>query len=183
MKGLIRNHLGKNQDFVWIKSIFGHLTRLSFAGARLLCREAMEQQSISISKAGIVASLQARCAVIAAANPVKGRYNAAVTFQENVDLTEPILSRFDVIDTITDEQLATFVVKSHRKSHPNAAPKNNHHSNNTNRDSNSNNTNRDSSNRGNDLDEIAIVDEDVNILYAQTEQQGKRERTEGERKK
>lgn len=44
----------------------------------------MEQQSISISKAGIVTSLQARCAVIAAANPIGGRYDAAMTFAENV---------------------------------------------------------------------------------------------------
>jgi len=54
----------------------------------------MEQQSISISKAGIVTSLQARCAIIAAANPIKGRYDATQPFSQNVDLTEPILSRF-----------------------------------------------------------------------------------------
>jgi len=56
--------------------------------------EAMEQQSISISKAGIVTSLQARCAIIAAANPIKGRYDATQPFSQNVGLTEPILSRF-----------------------------------------------------------------------------------------
>lgn len=54
----------------------------------------MEQQSISISKAGIVTSLQARCAVMAAANPLRGRYDSSVSFAKNVDLTEPILSRF-----------------------------------------------------------------------------------------
>jgi DNA replication licensing factor MCM2 len=85
----------------------------------------MEQQSISISKAGIVTSLQARCAVIAAANPVRGRYNTSIPFSQNVDLTEPILSRFDimcvvkdVIDPTTDETLAKFVVNSHMRSHP-----------------------------------------------------------------
>jgi DNA replicative helicase MCM subunit Mcm2 (Cdc46/Mcm family) len=85
----------------------------------------MEQQSISISKAGIVTSLQARCSVIAAANPVKGTYDTALNFNDNVDLTEPILSRFDVLTVIKDEvnedvddALATFVINSHIKSHP-----------------------------------------------------------------
>lgn len=55
--------------------------------------EAMEQQSISISKAGIVAQLQARCAVLAAANPLGGRYDPSRTFAENVELSDPILSR------------------------------------------------------------------------------------------
>jgi DNA replication licensing factor MCM2 len=54
----------------------------------------MEQQSISISKAGIVTSLQARCSVIAAANPDAGRYDPSRTFAENVrTLTDPIVSR------------------------------------------------------------------------------------------
>lgn len=92
---------------------------------RTSIHEAMEQQSISISKAGIVTSLQARCAVIAAANPIGGRYDPSLTFAENVDLTEPILSRFDVlcvvrdqVDPIQDEKLARFVVDSHIRHHP-----------------------------------------------------------------
>eukprot|EP01137_Pigoraptor_chileana_P035579 Opistho-2@29835 len=95
---------------------------------RTSIHEAMEQQSISISKAGIVTSLQARCSVIAAANPVKGRYDPGLTFAQNVELTEPILSRFDilcvvrdVVDPVADEQLASFVVGSHVRHHPNAA--------------------------------------------------------------
>jgi len=92
---------------------------------RVSIHEAMEQQSISISKAGIVTSLQARCSVIAAANPIGGRYDSTKTFSDNVELTDPILSRFDilcvvrdVIDPIMDERLAKFVVQSHVKSHP-----------------------------------------------------------------
>ena len=92
---------------------------------RTSIHEAMEQQSISISKAGIVTTLKARCAVIAAANPVTGRYNSSVPFSENVELTDAILSRFDVLcvvrDTVDrdiDERLARFVVSSHTAAHP-----------------------------------------------------------------
>lgn len=92
---------------------------------RTSIHEAMEQQSISISKAGIVTSLRARCAVVAAANPIRGRYNPTIPFQQNVELTEPILSRFDVlcvvkdtVDPVKDEMLARFVVGSHLRSHP-----------------------------------------------------------------
>ena len=94
---------------------------------RTSIHEAMEQQSISISKAGIVTSLQARCCIIAASNPIGGRYDPSLTFAENVDLTEPILSRFDilcvvrdVVDPVQDEMLAKFVVESHIRHHPNA---------------------------------------------------------------
>ena len=85
----------------------------------------MEQQSISISKAGIVATLSARCAIIAAANPIKGRYDSQQSFMDNVDLTDAILSRFDILCVLKDEiqdskdrQLATFVINSHIKNHP-----------------------------------------------------------------
>ena len=61
---------------------------------RTSIHEAMEQQSISISKAGIITTLKARCSVIAAANPVMGRYDSSKTFAENVELTDAILSRF-----------------------------------------------------------------------------------------
>ncbi|CAI7914754.1 unnamed protein product, partial [Closterium sp. NIES-53] len=64
---------------------------------RVSIHEAMEQQSISISKAGIVTSLAARCSVIAAANPIGGRYDSSKTFGQNVELSEPILSRFDCL--------------------------------------------------------------------------------------
>jgi DNA replication licensing factor MCM2 len=92
---------------------------------RTSIHEAMEQQSISIAKAGIVTTLQARCAIIAAANPIRGRYNPTIPFQQNVELTEPILSRFDVlcvvkdtVDPVVDELLARFVVGNHLRSHP-----------------------------------------------------------------
>ncbi|CAF2527779.1 unnamed protein product [Rotaria sp. Silwood2] len=92
---------------------------------RTSIHEAMEQQSISISKAGIVTTLQARCSVIAAANPVGGRYDPALTFMNNVDLSEPILTRFDILctvrdiaDPVQDELMARFVTESHMRHHP-----------------------------------------------------------------
>ena len=95
---------------------------------RTSIHEAMEQQTISISKAGIVTTLQARCAIVAAANPNGGRYNSTLPFAQNVDLTEPILSRFDIlcvvrdtVDPAEDERLAKFVVQSHGRAHPVAA--------------------------------------------------------------
>ncbi|KAM3574659.1 hypothetical protein VYU27_003385 [Nannochloropsis oceanica] len=97
-------------------------------GDRTSIHEALEQQSISVSKAGIVTSLQARCSVVAAANPIGGRYDSSLTFAENVELTDPILQRLDmlcvlqdIVDPIADERLADFVVRSHQRSHPSQA--------------------------------------------------------------
>ena len=95
---------------------------------RTSIHEAMEQQTISISKAGIVTTLQARCSIVAAANPIGGRYNSTKPFSHNVELTEPILSRFDIlcvvrdtVDPSEDERLAKFVVNSHGRAHPSAS--------------------------------------------------------------
>ncbi|KAI4373740.1 hypothetical protein MLD38_011826 [Melastoma candidum] len=92
---------------------------------RVSIHEAMEQQSISISKAGIVTSLQARWSVIAAAYPIGGRYDSSKTFSQNVELTDPIISWFDilcvvkdVVDPVFDEMLAKFVMDSHCRSKP-----------------------------------------------------------------
>mmetsp|Transcript_1066 Transcript_1066/g.2260 ORF Transcript_1066/g.2260 Transcript_1066/m.2260 type:complete len:887 (-) Transcript_1066:121-2781(-) len=94
---------------------------------RTSLHEAMEQQTISVSKAGIVATLKAQCAVVAVANPTEGRYDPQRTFAQNVNLTDPILSRFDVLcvlrdesDPVQDEMLADHVVCSHIRSHPDA---------------------------------------------------------------
>ncbi|ELA42253.1 uncharacterized protein VICG_00652 [Vittaforma corneae ATCC 50505] len=87
---------------------------------RTSIHEAMEQQSISISKAGIVATLHARCSVIAAANPVRGKYNPAISFAQNINLSDPIISRFDLlcvvkdtIDKTEDTKMAEFILNSH----------------------------------------------------------------------
>ena len=72
---------------------------------RVAIHEAMEQQTISIAKAGITAVLNSRTAVLAAANPPSGRYDDLKSAQENIDLQTTILSRFDMIFIVRDERL------------------------------------------------------------------------------
>ncbi len=89
---------------------------------RTAIHEAMEQHTISIAKAGIVATLNARTAILAAANPLLGRYVAERPFNENVNLPVPLLSRFDLIFTLTDqpeserdERMALHIIELHRR--------------------------------------------------------------------
>ncbi|KAI5291612.1 MCM DNA helicase complex subunit mcm6 [Ascosphaera aggregata] len=65
--------------------------------------EAMEQQTISIAKAGIHTTLNARASILAAANPIGGRYNPKTTLRANLNLSAPIMSRFDLFFVIRDE--------------------------------------------------------------------------------
>ena len=88
--------------------------------------EAMEQQTISIAKAGIQATLNARTSILAAANPVGGRYNKKMSLRANVAMSAPIMSRFDLFFVILDEcnpdvdlKLASHIVNVHM--HRNAA--------------------------------------------------------------
>ena len=92
---------------------------------RVSIHEAMEQQTISIAKAGIVATLNARASVLAAANPAFGRYIPNRPVTENIDLPVTILSRFDLIFVITDRpnkeedrKLAEYVLDFHRNRFP-----------------------------------------------------------------
>ncbi len=69
---------------------------------RVAIHEAMEQHTVSVAKGGIVATLNARTAVLAAANPALGRYEPHRTVAENISLPVTILSRFDVIFVLRD---------------------------------------------------------------------------------
>merc|ERR1712203_159033 len=65
--------------------------------------EAMEQQTISITKAGVKATLNARTSILAAANPVSGRYDRTKSLKQNIMMTAPIMSRFDLFFILVDD--------------------------------------------------------------------------------
>ncbi|KAL9252911.1 DNA replication licensing factor MCM4-like protein, partial [Drosera capensis] len=80
----------------------------------------MEQQTVSIAKAGIIASLNARTSVLACANPIGSRYNPRLSVIDNIHLPPTLLSRFDLIylmldkaDEQTDRRLAKHIVALH----------------------------------------------------------------------
>ncbi len=88
---------------------------------RSAMHEALEQQTVSIAKAGITSTLNARCPVLAAANPKLGRFTNDRPIAEQIDLPVTLLSRFDVIfairdqpDQVRDRRLANRILASHR---------------------------------------------------------------------
>ncbi|KAL9044183.1 MAG: hypothetical protein Q9214_002660 [Letrouitia sp. 1 TL-2023] len=93
---------------------------------RTAIHEVMEQQTISISKAGITTSLNARTSILAAANPLYGRYNPRISPVDNINLPAALLSRFDVLFLMldqpsrdADEELAQHVTYVHMNNkHP-----------------------------------------------------------------
>lgn len=83
----------------------------------------MEQQTISITKAGITATLNARASILAAANPIGGRYDRTKSLKQNISITAPLMSRFDLFFVILDEcdseidkRIANHIISRHRHS-------------------------------------------------------------------
>ena len=88
---------------------------------RSALHEALEQQTVSIAKAGIMATLNSRCSVLAAANPKFGRFDRFKLLAEQIDLPSPILSRFDLIFVVEDKpsikndsELADHILEIHQ---------------------------------------------------------------------
>ncbi|MBC7080194.1 MAG: minichromosome maintenance protein MCM [Methanothrix sp.] len=86
---------------------------------RSALHEAMEQQTISVAKAGVMATLKSRCALLAAANPKMGRFDRYEPIAPQINLTPALMSRFDLIFVLTDEpnverdsHIATHILKS-----------------------------------------------------------------------
>jgi replicative DNA helicase Mcm len=84
--------------------------------------EAMEQQTISVAKAGITATLQSRCAILGAANPKFGRFDPHQLIIEQIDLPPALMSRFDVIFSLSDKpnrdrdrEMAEHILRSHHR--------------------------------------------------------------------
>lgn len=71
---------------------------------RSALHQGMEQQTISVAKAGITATLKSRCAMLAAANPKQGRWNEFDPIAAQIDLDPPLISRFDLIFAPTDDK-------------------------------------------------------------------------------
>ncbi|OPY41320.1 MAG: Minichromosome maintenance protein MCM [Methanoregulaceae archaeon PtaU1.Bin222] len=87
---------------------------------RSALHEAMEQQSISVAKAGITATLKSRCALLGAANPKLGRFDAYLPIQDQINMPGSLLSRFDLIfkmsdipDHTRDSAIAAHILKAH----------------------------------------------------------------------
>ena len=99
---------------------------------RSVLHEVMEQQTVSVAKAGIITTLNARTSILASANPIGSRYNPDLPVPQNIDLPPTLLSRFDLVylildnaDEKNDRRLAKHLLSLYLEDKPQSAPTNN----------------------------------------------------------
>lgn len=99
---------------------------------RSVLHEVMEQQTVSVAKAGIITTLNARTSILASANPIGSRYNPDLSVPQNIDLPPTLLSRFDLVylmldrpDERTDRKLAKHLLSLYLEDKPHSAPSSN----------------------------------------------------------
>lgn len=99
---------------------------------RSVLHEVMEQQTVSVAKAGIITTLNARTSILASANPIGSRYNPDLSVPQNIDLPPTLLSRFDLVylildrvDEKMDKRLAKHLLSLYIEDKPHSAPSNN----------------------------------------------------------
>lgn len=99
---------------------------------RSVLHEVMEQQTVSVAKAGIITTLNARTSILASANPIGSRYNPDLSVPQNIDLPPTLLSRFDLVylildrvDEKNDKRLAKHLLSLYLEDKPHSAPTNN----------------------------------------------------------
>ncbi|KAK6842078.1 DNA replication licensing factor mcm4 [Apiospora arundinis] len=96
---------------------------------RSVLHEVMEQQTVSVAKAGIITTLNARTSILASANPIGSRYNPDLPVPQNIDLPPTLLSRFDLVylildrvDDSTDKKMARHLLSMYLEDKPDSAP-------------------------------------------------------------